>query len=226
LGKIISTLTAFNDTDTLKRNIMKTCKLILPLVLAMAALVATTGCKHGVTKTTNIPGMRQPPIAPPETDPNTAHPITFGGDTGTTSTPLPPGQIGGGATSEAWDPSKCDQDPAALAANTVHFKFDSYVVLDNEQANVAAVAQYMSANTKDYLLIEGHCDERGTEEYNRALGERRALALREALDKAGVAAARVRTISFGKDKPADTAHDEAAWAKNRRGAFVVCHPKM
>ena len=75
------------------------------------------------------------------------------------------------------------------------------------------------------LLIEGNCDERGTEEYNRALGERRALAAREALAKLGIDPMRIRTISYGKDKPADPGHDEAAWAKNRRDDFVLLHPK-
>jgi peptidoglycan-associated lipoprotein len=77
----------------------------------------------------------------------------------------------------------------------------------------------------DKLLIEGHCDERGTEEYNRALGERRALALREALAKAGVSPDRIRTISYGKDRPVNPGHDESAWAQNRRGEFILLHPK-
>jgi peptidoglycan-associated lipoprotein len=106
----------------------------------------------------------------------------------------------------------------------VHFKFDSAVVQDKEQANIASVGQALSdVNLK--LLIEGHCDERGTEEYNRALGERRALAAREALAKAGVSPDRIRTISYGKDKPADPGHDEAAWGKNRRDDFILLHPK-
>ena len=115
-------------------------------------------------------------------------------------------------------------DPGALAAYTVHFKFDSAVVEDSEQANLASVAQALGdANLR--LLIQGHCDERGTEEYNRALGERRALALREALAKVNIDPMRVKTISFGKDQPADPGHDEAAWAKNRRGVFILLHPK-
>ena len=118
-----------------------------------------------------------------------------------------------------------NQDRATLAAYTVHFKFDSAVVQDNEQANIASVAQALTADANEKLLIEGHCDERGTEEYNRALGERRALALREALAKNGIDPMRIRTISFGKDKPADPGHDESAWAKNRRGEFIVCTPK-
>ena len=117
-------------------------------------------------------------------------------------------------------------DRAALAAYTVHFKFDSAVVQDNEQANIASVAQALTADVNAKLLIEGHCDERGTEEYNRSLGERRALALREELVKDGVEAERIRTISYGKDKPADPGHDESAWSKNRRGEFILCTPKM
>ena len=73
--------------------------------------------------------------------------------------------------------------------------------------------------------VEGHCDERGTEEYNRSLGERRALALRELLVAAGVSADRVHTLSFGKDKPVETGHNEAAWSKNRRGEFILVLPK-
>ena len=71
----------------------------------------------------------------------------------------------------------------------------------------------MKSDANAKLLIEGNCDDRGTEEYNRSLGERRALAAREALAKLGVSPDRIRTISYGKDKPADPGHDEAAWAK-------------
>ncbi len=83
-----------------------------------------------------------------------------------------------------------------------------------------AAALRSDANAK--LLIEGNCDERGTEEYNRSLGERRALAAREALAKLGVDPTRIRTISYGKDKPVDPGHDEAAWAKNRRDDLCCC----
>jgi peptidoglycan-associated lipoprotein len=116
-------------------------------------------------------------------------------------------------------------DRAALAANTVHFAYDSAAVKKSEKANLQAVASALSADMTTKLLIEGHCDERGTEEYNRSLGERRALALREALAKLGVDPSRVRTISYGKDRPADPGHDESAWSKNRRGEFVLLHPK-
>jgi peptidoglycan-associated lipoprotein len=119
-----------------------------------------------------------------------------------------------------------DQDHNKLAADTIHFAYDSAVVRDSDQANLQAVAQELQANPREALLIEGNCDERGTEEYNRSLGERRALAAREALAKQGIDPSRVHEISFGKDKPADPGHDEAAWAKNRRDDFVVLTPKM
>ena len=104
-------------------------------------------------------------------------------------------------------------DRAALAAYTIHFAYDSAVIRDSEQANLQSVAQQLAADPNTKLLIEGNCDERGTEEYNRSLGERRALAAREALAKLGVDPMRVFTRSFGKDKPADPGHDEAAWSE-------------
>ena len=102
---------------------------------------------------------------------------------------------------------------------------DSAAIRHSEQSSLKAVAAALSSNPDTKLLIEGNCDERGTEEYNRALGERRALAAREALAKIGVDPSRIRTISYGKDKPVESGHDEAAWAKNRRDDFVLLHPK-
>ncbi len=116
-------------------------------------------------------------------------------------------------------------DRAALAAYTIHFAFDSAVVRDSEKANLQSVAQQLASDPNTKLMIEGNCDERGTEEYNRSLGERRALAAREALAKMGVDPMRVFTRSFGKDKPVDPGHDDAAWQKNRRDEFVLLHPK-
>jgi peptidoglycan-associated lipoprotein len=98
-------------------------------------------------------------------------------------------------------------------------------VKSSEQSKVLAVASALKSDNAAKLLIEGHCDERGTEEYNRALGERRALALRGSLAGMGVDAMRVRTISYGEDKPVANGHDESAWRQNRRGVFVLLHPK-
>jgi peptidoglycan-associated lipoprotein len=201
-------------------------RIVLPLVLALIATLTTTGCRYNfdykttelphpatTSKPTPPPDLNTKPISQPENNPTT------------TSTPAPyvTGPI---ATSTNWGHlANMNIDREKLAAYAVHFNFDSAVVLDREQANVTSVAGALKADANAELLIEGNCDERGTGEYNRALGERRALALREALAKIGVDAARVRTISYGKDQPVDRGHDEAAWAKNRRGQFDWCAPK-
>ena len=141
------------------------------------------------------------------------------GATGSEST------FGGGPLS-ALDINNYNQDKEALRSHTIHFDYDSSVIRSSEKGNLEAVASYMkSAPAGVALLIEGNCDERGTEEYNRALGERRALAAREALVAEGVDAQKVLTKSFGKDNPVDTSNTEAGMAKNRRDDFVVLHPK-
>jgi peptidoglycan-associated lipoprotein len=103
----------------------------------------------------------------------------------------------------------------------VLFAFDSAKISPSEATKLPAVAQYMKGNANKTLVIAGHCDERGTPEYNRSLGERRAQATREELVSLGVPADRITTVSYGKDKPADPGHDEAAWAKNRRCEFGI-----
>jgi peptidoglycan-associated lipoprotein len=118
------------------------------------------------------------------------------------------------------------QDREKYRAQTVYFEFDRANVKASEASKVQEVAtRFKNEDGATDLLIEGHCDERGTEEYNRSLGERRALALRELLVAAGVSADRVHTVSFGKDKPAESGHSESAWSKNRRGEFILVLPK-
>jgi len=116
------------------------------------------------------------------------------------------------------------EDREALKADTIHFDYDSAVVKPGEHSKVTAVADYLKSNASNAVKVEGHCDERGTDEYNRALGERRAQAIREELVKAGVEAGRVDTVSFGRDRPVDTGHSDAAHRKNRRGEFVALTP--
>jgi peptidoglycan-associated lipoprotein len=119
------------------------------------------------------------------------------------------------------------RDREIFKSDTVHFDLDSSAIRNEEKPKLAAVAEYIKAHGSDALEIDGHCDQRGTEEYNRALGERRALALREELVRLGVEASRVDTVSFGEDRPVDPAHNDAAYAKNRRGEFVLeKHPTL
>ncbi len=199
---------------------MKMNQMIFPLVLALVATLAATGCNKGPIKPTPLPGSRAAQVG----NDGGAGTLSNGGTVGGNDTTAGTGP-GGGPLAGRDEFDGMIKDPAALAAHTVLFAFDSAVVKKGEQSKISAVAAALASSASDKLLIEGNCDERGTEEYNRALGERRALALREALSKAGVSPDRIRTISYGKDKPADPGHNEAAWSKNRRGDFILLHPK-
>jgi len=103
----------------------------------------------------------------------------------------------------------------------VFFAFDSQEIGEEARAVLDANADVLRSYPNWIVTIEGHCDERGTAEYNLALGERRALAARSYLVQVGVSADRLRTVSYGKEFPFDPGHDEAAWAKNRRAHFVI-----
>lgn len=116
------------------------------------------------------------------------------------------------------------EDAGIFQAYTVHFDYDSSSVKASEKSNVAAVADQLKSQSANAVRIDGHCDERGTEEYNRSLGERRAIALREELIRLGIDPGRVDTRSYGEDKPSDPGHNEAAYAKNRRGDFILLTP--
>ncbi|MDX2080955.1 MAG: OmpA family protein [Terrimicrobiaceae bacterium] len=102
----------------------------------------------------------------------------------------------------------------------VYFGYDSFEVGGGEQAKIEQVATAMRDSSSN-LIVAGFTDERGTEEYNRGLGERRALAVRQALIDAGVPAGRIQTVSFGEEMPADPGSGESAWALNRRAEFGV-----
>ena len=103
----------------------------------------------------------------------------------------------------------------------VFFDLDSSDVNADGQKALQENADMMRKNTQWQVTIEGHCDERGTAEYNLALGERRAIAARAYLVSLGIPAERVRTVSYGKEFPFEPGHDEAAWSKNRRAHFVI-----
>ena len=103
----------------------------------------------------------------------------------------------------------------------VYFGFDSTVVPQGELGKIDAVAQHLADNANRVVVIEGNCDERGSNEYNISLGEGRAIILRNYLVQNHIAADRIQTRSYGEEKPAVEGSDEGAWAKNRRGEFVI-----
>lgn len=102
----------------------------------------------------------------------------------------------------------------------VHFSFDAYTVSPGEQGKVQQVAEFMRS-AGNSVIVAGFTDERGTPEYNRGLGERRAQSVREALIHAGAPGDKIQTVSFGAEMPADGGSSESAWAKNRRAEFGV-----
>lgn len=99
---------------------------------------------------------------------------------------------------------------------TIYFGLDQFSLDDKAQSVVSHYARFLSSKTNVMAVVEGNCDERGSSEYNMALGERRAKAVRDALMAAGVPMSRIKVISFGEEKPAVEGHDESAWALNRR----------
>jgi peptidoglycan-associated lipoprotein len=140
---------------------------------------------------------------------------TYGGggsDTDSVNgTPLPERQEGVSFTSANVDRNRF---------HPVYFAFDSFVVGGGERGKIDEVAAFMRS-ASNTLIVAGFTDERGTPEYNRGLGERRAQSVREALIHAGVDGSKIQTVSFGAEMPADSGSGESAWAKNRRAEFGV-----
>jgi peptidoglycan-associated lipoprotein len=112
-------------------------------------------------------------------------------------------------------------DPnSPLAKRSIYFDFDSYSVKDDYQQLLGQHAQYLKSHPQRHVLIQGNTDERGTSEYNLALGQKRAEAVRKALSLLGVPDSQMEAVSLGKEKPVADGHDEAAWAQNRRADLV------
>ncbi len=108
---------------------------------------------------------------------------------------------------------------AGELGSVIYFDFDRYDLKPESRQVLTRKAEIMKQYPEIKLVVEGHCDERGTAEYNLALGERRARAAADYLANLGVPAARLSVVSYGKERPADPGHGEAAWAKNRRDEF-------
>ena len=116
------------------------------------------------------------------------------------------------------------EEPATqtvIVFRDVHFGYDKYDLTENARQILAGHARILKDNHRVKILIEGHCDERGTIEYNLTLGDRRAAAVRDYLVNYGIDPGRISTISYGEERPLDPRHDEEAWGKNRRSAFVI-----
>jgi peptidoglycan-associated lipoprotein len=194
---------------------MKRTTIFNLVILSLALVLGGTACKKRPIDTTVIPGMNQPIVGKPNNHlMDNVNPTPFDlNDPNVIAAPPHP---------EDWENWKKDREK--FAANTVHFDLDSAAVKASEASNLETVANYLKSNPTGDLLIEGHCDERGTEGYNLTLGDKRANSLREYLVNLGVSPSRIHTVSFGESVPAATGSGESVWAKNRRGEFVFVEP--
>ena len=194
------------------------------LLLCVSAALMLSGCKS------KTPPEDLQPVPEASVDPNNGGPGSVN-DTGLDSTRGDgfggPGSDGkwvdgasrvGGADPDGW--VLADTSGNRLGWPIIYFKYDSDVLVAKEADKLNKIAEYLDRYPNLGLLIEGHCDQRGTDEYNRALGERRANAIRAYLANRGLADNRIKTLSFGKDKPAVEGSGEEVWKKNRRGVPV------
>jgi peptidoglycan-associated lipoprotein len=166
-------------------------------VLLVTALLAMILMAPGCSSRKKVSGGAEPP-PPPSTSEN-APP---------TETPPPPPTTGGG------------EETTASNLRDAYFDFDDAGLREDAKAALDGNAKYMESHSGMNVVIEGHCDERGSVEYNLALGEKRARAAKDYLVAYGIPATRMTTISYGKERPFDTGHTEEAWAQNRRAHFV------
>jgi peptidoglycan-associated lipoprotein len=174
---------------------MKTMTSLMALALALSL---TAGCAH--RRTANQLPPEPPSAALAENDGQ--------------------GNQSGNVTGAALPGSRADF-LQSVPADRVFFDFDSFALDDEDRRTLDAQAAWLARNAAVRVTIEGHADERGTREYNLALGDRRANAARDYLQARGVAPNRMQTISWGKERPANPASNEQAWAENRRAVTVV-----
>jgi len=199
---------------------------MLKKVLGSAVIVALlglggAGCRYF---SNSKPAENTTPVEEASDDPGNASSTALGGPGGGFAGAAGPGSFVEGAqgniggASDGW----VEADPSGKRLNMpiIYFAYDSDVLVPTEQENLNRIADYMKKNASLGLLIEGHCDQRGTEEYNRALGERRANAIRAYLTGRGIIDSLLKTISYGKDKPAVEGSGESVWGQNRRGVPV------
>jgi len=180
------------------------------LVLAVAAALAA-GCG----------GKKRPPAV------SAAPPSEPAGRTQPTEVP-PAGEPGPDVASlgaesargEEFTPSNPETGEGGPLED-IHFEYDSASLTDQARSTLEKHALWLQSHRAAQVMVEGHCDERGTVEYNLALGEKRARAARDYLASLGVAAERLRSVSYGKERPLDTGNNDAAWAANRRAHFAV-----
>ena len=182
---------------------------VLP-ILALTLLLAGCPKRPAMTAATAPPPVPPPAAAPPTPAPAPAP----------TPAPVAPAPAAPPTTAPA-PPAPPKEYRANDALKPIHFAFDKSDIRPPDAKIMDATAAYLKANPNQLVLIEGHCDERGTSEYNLALGERRAKSAMNYLIANGIEAGRITTISYGKERPLCTEHNEACWSRNRNDTFLT-----
>jgi peptidoglycan-associated lipoprotein len=187
---------------------VRTVAALLPII-SLALLLAGCPKRPAMTAAT----------APPPVPPAAAAPPTPAAPAPTPA-PVAPAPVAPPTAAPAPAPAPPKEYRSNAALNQIFFAFDKADVRPEDAKTLEASAAYLKANPNQLVLIEGHCDERGTSEYNLALGERRAKAAMNHLVANGVQASRITTISYGKERPSCSQKNEACWAKNRNDTFL------
>jgi len=184
----------------------------LVLSALLVAVVVLSGCaKRPATTQAAAPAPTGSASTTAATPPAAPAPVQSDTPTAATTTPAPSSTARPAVQDFAAVPELVD----------VFFDFDKYDIRPGDAKTLDANANWLKSNSNHLVLIEGHCDERGTNEYNLALGERRAKSTMNYLVSQGVQANRITIISYGEERPQCTEHNEACWAKNRRAHFLV-----
>jgi peptidoglycan-associated lipoprotein len=178
-------------------------KKLLVLVSILGLLFSVSACKKKVTVTPppSPPAVEEKPKAEPEKVPTIKEPEL--------------------TEEEIFRMKSLEELNRESPLQRIHFDFDKYFIRDDMKPILEKNAQWLKKFPSVKILIEGHCDERGTEEYNMALGEKRAKSTMNYLISLGISPERIKIISYGKSRPLDPGHNEEAWALNRRAEFVI-----
>jgi peptidoglycan-associated lipoprotein len=188
---------------------IRTVATLLPII-SLTLLLAGCPKRPAMTAATAPPPLPPAAAAPPTPAAPAPVPVAPAPVAPPTAAPAP---------APAPAPPKEYRNNAAL--KQIFFAFDKADIRPDDAQTLTASAAYLKANPNQLILIEGHCDERGTSEYNLALGERRAKAAMTFLVSNGVEASRITTISYGKERPVCTEKNEACWSKNRNDTFLT-----
>lgn len=194
----------------MKTRHIRSAATVLPII-ALTLLLAGCPKRPAMTAATAPPPIPPAAVAPP----TPAAPAPAPAPAPVAPTPVAP------PTAAPAPPAPPKEYRANDALKPIHFAFDKSDIRPADAKVLDATAAYLKANPNQLVLIEGHCDERGTSEYNLALGERRAKSAMNYLVANGIEAGRITTISYGKERPICSEHNEACWSKNRNDTFLT-----